>query len=806
MVNNELKRCADHIRHIQGELDRLEKEVSKIIEKQENEASQTVKFPEKVNTPDMVKIQEEAKLPVQSKTPREESLAVIKELVEKAEPVSKEPVNVDEELKTVAVVQKEKAALPVTVVDEKKVATESAENKMPHEKDKSEVISETDVVKDFFDEEISNLKREPKEEYVVTNETYEIKKETINNTVKRDFKNLDFESVVGKVLMGIFASVLVFVSLIVFAIWAVPKFNDITKMILMYSVSIIIAGVGLIMLIRDKKNKWYLSVSACGMGALYISFLVTRLHFGMISDLTLYILFFVWAVVICVLSRLRSVLFLIIGQIGMVISTFLGIVYALQENDGTKLLYIVIYFIIAETVFLVSHYQKEFYKNAINLVSFFVAAIPLALACCFRIENNASMGILAANIVMVILILLVVLFMLAFKHEKIWDGVGLAFGNILSISLVLLLFHSHFPDGGQLAYIFLLLIVVGTELLRKLKYDKSVNISTSLYYFQAIIVCILVIETLCCRELRLYVGIAPLAIAALIYGYITKNTFYKSFGYLFASTCIFVPMNGWMYVIWGFAVAITIALLQSALKTQYSTVIKTIAYPAFLLFLIIGTIVIWHYKLQLSYNSGMFVCILLILTVVNIIFSKFCALYTNLSNGLVEDEFRIETGFIHVCLMGVAVLEILVIGETGEHGLAVFLGVVLFAVNTYEILTYLGMKWGTLVTSLKALALVIVIMISYNTADYVFSVVILGMALIFLIIGFGLEYTKEINMKPTRITGLVMTILCTFKLLLVDIHLDDKVFLAINLFISGLICFAISFLYNLIDKKISAKE
>ena len=93
-----------------------------------------------------------------------------------------------------------------------------------------------------------------------------------------------------------------------------------------------------------------------------------------------------------------------------------------------------------------------------------MAAIPLALACCFKIENNASMGILAANIVMVILILLVVLFMLAFKHEKIRDGVGLAFGNILSISLVLLLFHSHFPDGVKLAYIFLLLIVISTEL------------------------------------------------------------------------------------------------------------------------------------------------------------------------------------------------------------------------------------------------------------------------------------------------------------------------------------------------------
>lgn len=79
-------------------------------------------------------------------------------------------------------------------------------------------------------------------------------------------------------------------------------------------------------------------------------------------------------------------------------------------------------------------------------------------------------------------------------------------------------------------------------------------------------------------------------------------------------------------------------------------------------------------------------------------------------------------------------------------------------------------------------------------------------ALVFLIIGFVMEFWKDFNMKPTRIMGLVLTIMSTLKLLLVDIHIQNKLLLAVNLFVSGMICFAISFLYNILDKKLSKKE
>ena len=55
----------------------------------------------------------------------------------------------------------------------------------------------------------------------------------------------DMEKVVGKSIMGIVASVLIFISLIVFGTLVVPLLTDTAKMMLMYAVSLIFAIIGI---------------------------------------------------------------------------------------------------------------------------------------------------------------------------------------------------------------------------------------------------------------------------------------------------------------------------------------------------------------------------------------------------------------------------------------------------------------------------------------------------------------------------------------------------------------------------------
>ena len=61
--------------------------------------------------------------------------------------------------------------------------------------------------------------------------------------------------------------------------------------------------------------------------------------------------------------------------------------------------------------------------------------------------------------------------------------------------------------------------------------------------------------------------------------------------------------------------------------------------------------------------------------------------------------------------------------------------------------------------------------------------------------GFG------IRVKSLRIYGLVLSMVSVFKLLLIDIAYGGLLQLAAVFFVSGLLCFAISMIYNMIDKK-----
>ena len=81
---------------------------------------------------------------------------------------------------------------------------------------------------------------------------------------------LGTEALLGKSIMGIAASVLIFISLILFATLIIPNLTETLKLILMYGVSIIVTVVGLTQWIR-KNSTFFLSIGACGVGSIYIS-------------------------------------------------------------------------------------------------------------------------------------------------------------------------------------------------------------------------------------------------------------------------------------------------------------------------------------------------------------------------------------------------------------------------------------------------------------------------------------------------------------------------------------------------------
>ena len=96
---------------------------------------------------------------------------------------------------------------------------------------------------------------------------------------------------------------------------------------------------------------------------------------------------------------------------------------------------------------------------------------------------------------------------------------------------------------------------------------------------------------------------------------------------------------------------------------------------------------------------------------------------------------------------------------------------------------------------LKFTVLLAVILDSFDSANYVISISCFVLAILSIMIGFVGQY------KSLRIFGLILSMISTFKLIMVDINYSNTLGNALSFFASGILCFVISLIYNFIDRK-----
>ena len=93
----------------------------------------------------------------------------------------------------------------------------------------------------------------------------------------------------------------------------------------------------------------------------------------------------------------------------------------------------------------------------------------------------------------------------------------------------------------------------------------------------------------------------------------------------------------------------------------------------------------------------------------------------------------------------------------------------------------------------------LVVLNSFDSANFVMSIACLLLAIASIIIGFAGDY------KSIRIYGLVLSMISIFKLIMIDISYANTLGHALSFFVSGVLCFVISLIYNLIDKKMQER-
>ena len=134
----------------------------------------------------------------------------------------------------------------------------------------------------------------------------------------------DVESWIGRNVLSVVAAVLVLLGLVLLGATVIPQLNDGAKVAVMFALSITLAVTGSALAIRHR-NSFTSALMGCGMGALFVSVLATHMYFGLLNEFAAYGLVLAWMVLCMVLLyKTESMLMGVVVQLGMVASICMG--------------------------------------------------------------------------------------------------------------------------------------------------------------------------------------------------------------------------------------------------------------------------------------------------------------------------------------------------------------------------------------------------------------------------------------------------------------------------------------------------
>jgi hypothetical protein len=156
------------------------------------------------------------------------------------------------------------------------------------------------------------------------------------------------------------ASILVFIGLVFLGFLVVPYLSDALKIAALFLLSALLAGGGFF-LNRKFNNNFTKTLLGTGCGAFFISILLTNLWFHAINDLVALGLLLVWLALCFILTRMtQSLLMAIITHTGMVISVCLAYLAGIDEG---KVMMVLVYQAAATIVIIVGNvlcYKKAY--------------------------------------------------------------------------------------------------------------------------------------------------------------------------------------------------------------------------------------------------------------------------------------------------------------------------------------------------------------------------------------------------------------------------------------------------------------
>lgn len=181
-------------------------------------------------------------------------------------------------------------------------------------------------------------------------------------------KDTSLENKIGRNVMAILASTLIFVGIILFSIVLIPKLGDVAKQTAFFVLGAAFIGGGAFLRAKKKGGGFSTVLFALGYGELLVTLMVCRLVFGSFNDLILLLGILIWAATLIFMKKVSTTLFHIIGQVGITVCTFFGVSLCFEKNN--PLFIIIVFFVLGEVIFRLAFIRKEKIADRIIFHSF----------------------------------------------------------------------------------------------------------------------------------------------------------------------------------------------------------------------------------------------------------------------------------------------------------------------------------------------------------------------------------------------------------------------------------------------------
>ena len=600
-------------------------------------------------------------------------------------------------------------------------------------------------------------------------------------------KGIFTESWIGSHLMGIAASILIFISLVLFAKLLIPYLSDVVKVGLMFTGSILLTGIGFYFHKKKPENSFFSALFACGEGCLYLSIIVTRAVFMYFNDIEMYVMLLLWGLMVVFIDKKKSLLFQIIADMGFLVAVFFS-----GNMSSYKLIFPMLgYIIVMAVVYLFVFSKKRLSRNIQIGVSLFALTV-FDVNIFINFDSNTSaviaLGILTAIFTLAYVALLGMRLKFQQSENLIW---GLLSACVALFSFVVTVVIT--PYEEPLICGFMLLIGVIGEIYMVLEDNKShehnLNIINAIWTG----LCFLILITYAGYDLPQLINtgiIYILFLAIMCYGLFKQFDIMKIQAGGLAIWTMFYMFGSNATVMLAFCALCFFAFcfIVETFVLGEKNFMKNTAY-----FMMLIALAKFSYEmgLRIGQNEAELISIAAF-SLVNALAIGFK--FFTYGEGEENSPINIALNVLNGCMLLVVLVLMFDVSTKWMVWGYILLAVVLGCVNLGRHirngggeLLYAGIKFGVIL---------LFSLLANDCENYLVSVIILAFAIVCIVGGFVLRGKG----KCLRIYGLVLSMICVFKFIMVDISYENSIGHAISFLISGVLCFAISAIYNHFEK------